>query len=184
MSRRIHITGASGSGTTTLGLALAGRLGIPHFDTDDFYWLPTDPPYQRARSKADRQSLMAEALASSDAWVVSGSLMLWGDRFVPLFDAVVFLYAPTEVRIERLRRRETAEFGEEAVASGGAMHENVKAFLDWAAAYDEGTREGRSLQMHTFWLDQFTCPVLRLDGTWAVDDLVREVMAGTAPPSG
>ena len=30
----IHITGASGSGTTTLGLALAELLGIRHLDTD------------------------------------------------------------------------------------------------------------------------------------------------------
>jgi adenylate kinase family enzyme len=175
MSRRIHITGASGSGTTTLGNALAQWLGVPHFDTDDFYWQPTDPPFQRARAPSDRQRLMAEALAGSDGWVVSGSLMLWGDRFIPLFDAVIFLYVPTEIRIERLRRRETEEFGEEAVAPGGAMHKNVTAFLDWAATYDAGTREGRSLPMHTFWLGQLPCPVLRLDGTWAVDDLVREV---------
>lgn len=176
MTRRIHISGASGSGTTTLGKALAARLGIPHFDTDDFYWLPTDPPYQKARPADDRQRLMAEALFGSEAWVVSGSLMLWGDRFIPLFDAVIFLYCPTEVRINRLRRRETAEFGEEAVRPGGAMHDNVKSFLEWAAAYDEGTREGRSLPMHNAWLARLPCPVLRLDGTRAVDGLVADIL--------
>ena len=44
MIHRIHILGASGSGTTTLGRALAARLQCPHFDTDDCFWLPTDPP--------------------------------------------------------------------------------------------------------------------------------------------
>jgi hypothetical protein len=39
---RIHILGASGTGTTTLGKALADRLNCPHFDADRFYWLPTD----------------------------------------------------------------------------------------------------------------------------------------------
>jgi adenylate kinase family enzyme len=176
MSRRIHITGASGSGTTTLGEALAARLEIPHFDTDDFYWLPSDPPYQRARKAEERQTLMAEALTGSEAWVVSGSLMLWGDRFIPLFDTVIFLYAPTEVRLDRLRRRETMEFGEEAVAPGGMMHDNVKAFLEWAVAYDSGTREGRSLSRHKVWLDQLPCPVLRLDATHPIDDLVSDVL--------
>jgi len=34
MNRRIHITGASGSGTTTLGEHLAKELGCAHFDND------------------------------------------------------------------------------------------------------------------------------------------------------
>jgi hypothetical protein len=36
--KRIHILGASGSGTTTLGHALAARLQCPHFDTDAYFW--------------------------------------------------------------------------------------------------------------------------------------------------
>ena len=34
---RIHITGASGSGTSTLGAALANHLCVAHFDADNFY---------------------------------------------------------------------------------------------------------------------------------------------------
>jgi adenylate kinase family enzyme len=36
-AKRIHLIGASGSGTTTLGRALAQRLGYPHFDTDHYF---------------------------------------------------------------------------------------------------------------------------------------------------
>jgi adenylate kinase family enzyme len=36
MIHRIHILEASGSGTTTLGRALAEHLQHPHFDTDDY----------------------------------------------------------------------------------------------------------------------------------------------------
>jgi adenylate kinase family enzyme len=42
--RRIHITGASGAGVTTLGRASANALAIPHHDTDDYFWQPTRPP--------------------------------------------------------------------------------------------------------------------------------------------
>ena len=50
----IHVTGASGSGVTTLARALAERLSVAHLDTDDFYWLPSDPPYQQKREIASR----------------------------------------------------------------------------------------------------------------------------------
>jgi adenylate kinase family enzyme len=181
MAPRIHITGASGSGTTTLGRALAMRLAVPHFDVDDFYWLPSDPPYSKARPAAECGRLVAEALGTSDHWVISGSMVLWGDRFIPKFDTVVFLYAPTDVRIERLRRRETEEFGADSVAPGGKMHDAVKAFLDWAASYDAGTREGRSLPIHRSWLAKLPCPVLELDGTMPVNDLVDRVVRRLGP---
>ena len=45
-TRRIHIVGASGAGVTTLGRAVADALAIPHHDTDDFFWLPTDAAVQ------------------------------------------------------------------------------------------------------------------------------------------
>lgn len=50
---RIHIFGASGSGTSTLGRAVAARLGYAFLDADDFYWLPTDPPFREKRDVAD-----------------------------------------------------------------------------------------------------------------------------------
>ena len=59
-SRRIHLMGASGSGVTTLGRAVSDRLALPHHDTDDYFWLPTAPPYQTSRPAADRLRLMRE----------------------------------------------------------------------------------------------------------------------------
>ncbi len=41
---RIHITGASGSGTSTLAAALAVALGGVHLEADDYYWLSTSSP--------------------------------------------------------------------------------------------------------------------------------------------
>lgn len=45
MVKHIHILGASGSGTTTLARALAVKTGYAHFDTDDYFWLPTKVPF-------------------------------------------------------------------------------------------------------------------------------------------
>ena len=38
---RIHIIGASGSGTSALGAALASSLCCPQVDADALFWLPT-----------------------------------------------------------------------------------------------------------------------------------------------
>ena len=39
MMNKIHIIGASGSGTSTLGKALAEVLPHNSLDTDDYYWI-------------------------------------------------------------------------------------------------------------------------------------------------
>ena len=59
MPNRIGITGASGCGVTTLGQALAARLGAVHIDTDDHYWVETDPPYREKRDVAERMENLA-----------------------------------------------------------------------------------------------------------------------------
>ena len=51
---RAGITGASGCGVTTLGGALAERLDAVHIDTDDHFWVATDPPYQVKRKVPER----------------------------------------------------------------------------------------------------------------------------------
>jgi adenylate kinase family enzyme len=176
--RRIHVTGASGAGVTTLGRALADALGLPHHDADDYFWLPTDPPYRLRREVESRLRLMGEMFLERPAWVLSGSLDNWGAPVVPLFDMVVFLQVPTEIRLRRLRDREARRASPAAIAPGGWRHQEIEDFLDWAAHYDDGTREGRNLPRHLAWLATLTCPVQRLDGTQPVADLVHQVLAG------
>src|SRR5215471_13027936 len=110
MLHRIHILGASGSGTTTLGRALAARLQYPHFDTDDYFWVPSDPPYIQQRERSERAQLLMDDLTVHNAWVVSGSLCGWGDVAIPLFELVVLLWVPQDVRMARLHHREYARF--------------------------------------------------------------------------
>lgn len=173
---RVHILGASGSGTTTLGRALAARAGVAFFDTDDFYWQTTDPPYQKPRPGAARLALLQKALARHTSWVLSGSLCGWGDPVIPLFELVVFLWAPTEVRIARLRAREIREFGAEALASGGSLHRNHEEFIAWAADYDTGGPDMRSLSRHEAWLARLSCPTVRLDGKSTVESQVARIL--------
>ena len=175
-ARRLHLVGASGSGTTTLGRAVAQRLGSPHFDTDDYFWIMTDPPFEQIRPVAERHALLAPDLAR-DAWVLSGSLCGWGDVYIPRFDLVVFCAVPTDLRIRRLQTRELERYGADVIAPGGRLREKHEAFLAWAASYDAGAPVNRSRRMHESWLAQLPCPVLRLED---VDDIDRRVRAVTS----
>jgi adenylate kinase family enzyme len=102
-SCRIHIMGASGAGVSSLGRALAGALALPHHDTDDYFWLPTIPPYREMRQADDRLRLMREVFLPRAGWILSGSLNGWGDPLIPDFDLVVFVVTPREIRLQRLR---------------------------------------------------------------------------------
>lgn len=176
-TRRIHITGASGAGVTTLGRALADALAIPHHDTDDYFWRPTSPPYQHARDKADRLRLMQEMFLGRAEWVLSGSLDGWGDPLIAHFDLVVFLHTAQAVRLQRLRAREARRYGADAVVAGGWHHQATDDFIEWASRYDGGDLTIRSLQKHETWLAALPCPVLRLDGALPVPELATEVVA-------
>lgn len=175
MVSRIHIMGASGSGVTTLGAALAKQYAFAHLDTDDFFWLPTNPPNQQRRERASRVQMLTEAFDAHARWVLSGYVGEWGNLFIPRYELVVFLHAPTALRLQRLSEREKKNHGESALCSGGAMHKIHLDFMNYAAAYDEGSEEIRSLRCHEKWLKQIACPVLRLENTATIEDLLEKI---------
>lgn len=177
----IHITGASGAGVTTMGRALAEALGCSHHDTDDYYWLPSDPPYRETRSVEQRLALMQQDFLGLSDWVLSGSLDEWSETLVPLFDLVVFVDTPTMVRLKRLWEREAQDFGKDAVAPGGWRHEETTEFVEWASHYDDGTREGRNRPRHEAWLKTLPCPLVRVDGARPIADSVTEVLSALKP---
>jgi adenylate kinase family enzyme len=173
---RIHIVGASGSGTSTLGAALAKRLACPHVDADTLLWMPTDPPFIEQRGREARQALLLRALPANDRWIFSGSATGWAAPVEPFFDLIVFLTLDPSARMERLRRREFERYGER-VSGTGDMAEASAAFLKWALAYETAGLEQRSLVTHERWLAAQAAPVLRLDSSAPIQDLVDAVLS-------
>ena len=162
-NHRIHIFGASGAGTTTLGSLLAKRLKIPHLDTDDYYWFETEIPYTEKREVCERVELLRADLEKYSSWVLSGSLCGWGDFAVKMLTLAVFLYVPQEIRIARLRKREIDRFGLEAVSTGGWFHDNHQEFIAWAEKYDSAGPEMRSRALHEQWISRLPCKVIRFE---------------------
>jgi adenylate kinase family enzyme len=69
MRSRTLITGALGSGTTTLARSVANRLHLTALDTDNYFWLPTSPPFVDKREPNERlasQPPQARALARGE----------------------------------------------------------------------------------------------------------------------
>jgi adenylate kinase family enzyme len=178
--RRVGITGASGCGVTTLGSALSGRLGAVHIDTDDHFWVASDPPYRVKREVPERLERIRSEQARTGRWVLSGTLDGWAEPVSGEADLIVFLEVPTAIRLERLRRRESERFGA-ALVPGGPMHGSHLEFIEWAAHYDDGSLPGRNRPRHEEWLAHLPLPVLRLDGTRATGALVEAVLASAEP---
>jgi AAA domain len=161
----ILITGASGSGTSTLGVALANELGIAHLEADDYYWLPTVPPFTSKRNRAERLSSLLRDVRAKQSAILAGSIMDWGIELENAFDLIIFLYLDAAIRVERMRTREIACLGKAD-----------PEFLEWAAQYDAGILGGRSLAKHRAWLSARTCPVIELRGDLSVRERIAAVL--------
>lgn len=174
----IHLYGASGSGTSTIGRYISEISGYYFMDTDDYFWEPTNPPYTTKRNISDRIALMKQDIAQEDKVVISGSLVGWGDEFIPLFTLTIRVVTDTATRIDRLKKREREHFGSR-IDVGGDMYETHRKFILWAASYDEGGLDMRSKAEHDAWQKQLKCQQILLDGSQPLEknfEIIRQYL--------
>jgi adenylate kinase family enzyme len=112
--RRIVVIGATGSGKTTFGRALACRAGLAFCDLDDLYWLPG----WQARAEEDFSAL-ARAASAKDGWVICGNYArvradVWGRA-----DAIVWLDFPFHLVFRRLLARSLRRIADRTPVCGG-----------------------------------------------------------------
>ena len=169
MKNVIHIFGGAGSGTTTLGRKICDELGYKLMDTDDYYWLPTEPRFTEKRPIEERLRLMQEDIEKYDNVVISGALANWGDALIPYFTLAIRIHTTTDVRIERIKSREKKRFGSR-VEPGGDMYEHHLDFLEWAKLYETGDINVRSKAKHDEWQKLLSCQILNLNGTDSIDE--------------
>lgn len=173
MNSKIHILGAAGTRTSTLGNALAQVLPHTHLDTDNYFWITK---FTEQRPVSERREMLRNDLSRSEQWILSGAVAGWGDCFRPCFDLVIFLWIPSEVRLARLQQREVERYGNEALA-GGSRYEESQAFLEWASVYDHAGMEVRSKTLHEQWMAGLSCPILRIEGDYSIEERVAKVKA-------
>jgi len=131
IGRRIHITGNTSAGKSTLGMRLASALDAPFVELDALNWLPgwvaldhTDPPEFRRR--------IAEATAG-DAWVVAGSYMTVSQPvFWDRLETVVWLDLPLSQILRRTVTRSWRRWRTKELLWGTNTESFVKHLRVWS----------------------------------------------------
>jgi adenylate kinase family enzyme len=172
---KLHILGASCSGVTTLGHALASRLQIPYFDSDEYFWEKTDPPFTTRQNHVYRNLMLIADIYDYDSWIVGGSLLKWDIELESEFDLIVFLYIPHEIRMERLKKREFERYGD-IIFTDPVRNKQYLDFMEWAKGYDDNNTNGRTLAAHESWLAEQTCSVLEIRGDYSVEERMGMVL--------
>jgi adenylate kinase family enzyme len=173
---KIQIMGASCAGSTTLGRALAKHLNIPFFDTDEYFWVLTDPPFTTKRDPELRNASIKADMAKHDSWVQAGSVIKWGADWEEMFDVVVFLYIPHELRMQRLTARELERYGD-IIYTDPARNAQYKVFVAWAEKYEDVTFSGRNIKAHEDWLSRVNAKVLEIRGDTTVEERIERVIS-------
>jgi len=176
---KIHLFGASASGVTTLGYALAEKLNVSYFDSDQYFWLPTDPPFTCKRNPEERNRLIKTALTATENWIFGGSSVNWSENVFPKFDLIVFLWLPPEIRLKRLKEREFERYGSE-IYENPDRNKAYQEFMEWASQYDIDPKEsgftGRSLKVHEDWIKSLNREVLEIRGDFSVAERIQKIM--------
>ncbi len=176
---KLHIFGASGSGVTTTGLALAEVLNIPYFDSDFYFWEQTEIHYSVRRDPAVRNKLLEGDTQDHASWIVGGSLLDWESIVCDQFTLAVFLWIPQSIRIERLKARELQRYGA-VIHTDAQRNKKFNDFLTWASGYDSGLARGRTLHAHERWMSTLRCNVFQLRGDMTPECRVQHILSYVA----
>ena len=155
-TRGIIVFGANGSGKTTLARELANLLGFKHMDIEDYFFEPSEIPYTAKRPHEDFLNLMLADIEKHGSFVISAVTGDLGEKIPLMYDLGVFIYAPKEIRMNRIEQRGLEMHGAR-VCKGGDMYEQQQRFMDFAA--------NRPLEKIDEWAKTLVCPVVSIDGT-------------------
>lgn len=160
----IAIVGGNGSGKTTLGKLLAETLGYTHMDVEDYYFKDSSVPYANPRTKEEVQELLLSDMNTHGNFVFSSVGGDMGAEVNAKYDLILYIQAPLDIRLERVKRRAFEQFGDR-VSQGGDMYEQEQSFFDFVAA--------RTPDRIDAWIKTMECPVLCVDGCKSIAENVR-----------
>ena len=159
MPKGIIIFGANGSGKSTLGRELARVLNFKYMDIEDYHFIKSEIPYTVERSREDCLNLMLTDIEKYSSFVISAVTGDFGEEISSMYDFAVFMSAPLEIRIERIKQRAFKQHGER-IYEGGDMYEQHLKFVDFVTS--------RSLLRIEQWAETLVCPLIHVDGTKSI----------------
>lgn len=168
MSNRIIVCGGNGAGKSTLGKRLATELGWTFKDIEKYYFPinSTDYNYSEARTKEEVSELILADMKEHENFVLASVKGEFGSEVSKLFTCAILIEVPKELRMERVRERSNQKFGDRMLP-GGDLYEKEEQFFDMV--------EKRPEDYTTKWLETVDMPVIRVDGTKAIEDNVVKI---------
>ena len=101
--RKISVKGSSGSGKSTVGSQLAGRLGLTYIELDALHH---GPDWREPTAEEFRARVREAMDGAPGGWVIDGNYdSKLGDLVVDEADTIVWLDLPIAVKVPRVWRR-------------------------------------------------------------------------------
>ena len=174
MAAGIVIFGPAGAGKTTLGMMTAALLNWPYFDFDDYIWRKdTDEPFTVRVPEEEKLSHLLDAIRPNEHFVLAGYMDRAREALDEIFSLAVYITAPPELRVRRIRERDQGIFGER-VLPGGDMYETHEQFIRDVLAYDD--EDQPFIRRHKEWAESLHCPVITLDGGRPLYDNLKKII--------
>ncbi len=168
MKRVVVLSTASGNGKTTVGRALADRLGVPFHELDA---LNHGPNWTEATAEELRAKV--EPIVAADAWVIDGAYRgKLGDLVLELADMVVWLDLPIRVWLPRLLRRTARRVARKEELWNGNRERLRDVFYPPHSVVYYALRHHRERRT-TYPSELSRFPVTRLRSQAEVDDFLR-----------
>jgi len=124
-------------------------------DIEDYYFKKSEIPYTNARSRGECADLMLADIEKYRSFVISAVDGDFGDKISSFYKLAVFVSAPIDLRLKRIKQRVQDKYGKR-ICRGGDMYKRHLEFIDFVAS--------RDLTKMDNWAQTLTCPVLYIDG--------------------
>lgn len=169
MGTGIIVCGCNGSGKSTLGKELAKKLNYRFIDIEDVYFSPSDTDYAYAssHSRDEVESILIDEVKKYDNFVFAAVKGNYGKELTALYKYAVFIKAPQEIRLDRIKDRSFQKF-ENRMLPGGDLFERENQFFSMAASRTEKEVEE--------WLESINCPVICVDGEKDISENVKFII--------
>lgn len=152
------ICGLNGVGKSTFGKALAEKLHFHFIDDEDLFFPKTDLNYIYAspRTRGEAEEMFFHEIKEHENFVFAAVKGDYGETIYPFFQYAIFMDAPRDIRMQRVKNRSFQKFGNRMLP-GGDLHQTEEAFFEFVKSRSESTVEE--------WVQRLSCPIIRIDGT-------------------
>lgn len=171
MTNGIVIMGPNGSGKTTLGKYLADLIGYKHMDVEDYFFKDSDVPYTNSRTRAEVQEMILSDINKYPKFFLTSVNGDMGGEINALYDYIVYIQVPLDIRMERVKKRSFDKFGNR-ILEGGDMYAAEQEFFQFVA--------NRTMDKADKWVQGMNCPVLYVDGREPIEanaKLIKETIS-------